>query len=436
MLLLIFLFPVLLLALPAAADDFPRPPSIRPAVEFWKQAFGSWVTDQIAFVDARNLDRLYEIRRLPPSDGTRERERLREELRARWKEELQDDLELLSGEGVDYDALHGRPYRLFRIWEGCRDPETYRTAAKNLRSQRGVRDRFLSGVARSARFADHFREIFREEGVPEELIYLPHVESSYQWNARSSAGALGMWQFMSGTARSFAMVVDDAVDERLDPYSAARGAARYLASAHRELGAWPLAVTSYNHGVDGMKNAVRTVGTTDIGTIIETYGGPLFGFAGRNFYPEFLATMDLADSLLSTPGNLELLEPLAHDAFTLPAYVKLPTVAETFGLDHAELAGLNPALSRSARDGELYLTRGYTLRLPNGLGPVAPDLFAAIPEAERPVIKPQHIYTVRRGDSLGGIARAFRTSVRTLQRLNGIHNPNRIRVGMVLKVPV
>jgi len=431
------LAPLLCAPNPASAPPdaaFPRPAALEPAVAFWTQVFTHWDGDQVVFFDARDLSRIYEVRRLPPSNGTRERERERERLRRHWKESLRDDLEALARPGVDYDALGGRQERLFAIWNDATDPTLYREAAENLRAQRGIREEFVEGVARSARYIDDFREVFREEGVPEELVFLPHVESSYRWNARSKVGATGMWQFMASTARNY-MVVSTAVDERLDPHAAARGAARYLQAAYDSLGAWPLAITSYNHGVLGMQNAVRTMGTTDIAAIIADYDGPLFGFAGRNFYPEFLAAMDCASALLADPGSLELDPPVPFDTFTLPAYVKLNQVAEALEVSPEELRALNPALKQGAARNEVHLTKGYRLKLPPGRGENAPQLFATLPPTQRPLTEPQRVYRVQRGDNLGSIARRFRTTVGTLQRLNGIRNPNQLRAGMVLKLP-
>jgi len=420
------------MALPAEA--FPRPAALDPAVAFWKDVFTRWDENQVVFFDEMDLSRVYEVRRLPASTGRRETEREREHLRAAWKESLVDDLHRLGRSDVDYDHLAGRRARLYRLLGESRDPETYLTAAENLRSQRGIRRSFLDGVARSARYAEAFKRIFREEGVPERLVYLPHVESSYRWNARSNVGALGMWQFMASTARKY-ILVDQAVDERLDPYTAARAAARYLQNAYDELGSWPLAITSYNHGVDGMKNAVRDMDTTAIDTIIAGYRGPLFGFAGRNFYPEFLAAADLAESLLADPGELVLDEPETFTTYPLPAYVKLNTVADAFGVSSRELVDLNPALRREARHNDLHLTKGFRLKVPVEVGPVADARFAAIPASHRPVQKPERTYRVRRGDNLGAIAARHRTSVRTLQRLNGIRNPNHLRAGMLLRLP-
>jgi membrane-bound lytic murein transglycosylase D len=418
----------------AEIDPFPFPPSLAPAVSFWRDVFTRWDEGQIVFHDARDLGRVYEVRRLPPPDGTRVRERLREELRATWKEAIAADLLRLAEPAVDYDRLEGRLLRYHLIWEGSRDPAVYRHAAESLRAQRGIRERFLAGVSRQARYADAFRAIFREEGVPEELVHLPHVESSYTWNARSSVGAAGMWQFMSATARRY-MLVNDAVDERFDPFTGARGAARYLREAHEALGSWPVAITSYNHGVDGMRNAVREMGGSDMAAIIAGYTGPLFGFAGRNFYPEFLAAMQAADSLLEHPGDLDLDEPLPFATFTLPAFVRAPVLARGLGLPVEELIVLNPALTPAATKGERYLPKGFTLRVPVSTGPNAGTLFAAIPESDRPRVEPQVTHRVRRGETLGAIAARFGTSVAALKRLNGISNPNRLRAGALLKLP-
>jgi peptidoglycan lytic transglycosylase D len=401
-------------------EPLPRPPALTPSVAFWKNVFGTWDDDQVVYFDSRYLDKIYEIHRLPSADGRRATDRRRETLRETWREALVRDLEALGRPGVNYDALEGRPRRLYEIWDRSREPQIYRDAAQSIRIQRGTRDNFAHGVARSARYLESFRRIFREEGVPEDIVFLPHVESSFRWDARST--------------RRY-MVVDQAVDERLDPHTAARSAARFLKECHDELGAWPLAVTAYNHGLDGMKNAVRETGSDDIGVIIQNYHGPLFGFAGRNFYPELLAVSEVAESILAYPGDLPLQEPMQFVTFELPAYVQLGTVARAFNLSPSHILALNPAIRHPAKRGDLYLTRGFALKLPlrEGLDPDA--LFASIPQAKRPLEKPMLTYRVRPGESLSAIAARHHTSVRALQHLNAISNPHQLRAGMLLKLP-
>ena len=139
---------------------------------------------------------------------------------------------------------------------------------------------------RSSSYATHIAETFANLGLPPELAVLPHVESSFNANAYSKVGAAGLWQFMRSTGRRY-MRVDDAVDERLDPYRSTEAAAQLLAYNYRVLGSWPLALTAYNHGAAGMRRAKESVGTDDFVKINRTYNSRTFGFASRNFFPSF-----------------------------------------------------------------------------------------------------------------------------------------------------
>src|SRR5262245_5280667 len=146
-------------------EPLPRPQGLTPAVAFWKSVFGTWDADEVAYFDSRRLDKVYEVHRLPAADGSRAMDRRRETLRENWREGLVRDLEALGRPGVDYDALEGRQRRLYDLWDQSRDPQTYRDAAGSIRIQRGTRDNFAQGVARSSRYLESFRRIFREEGV-------------------------------------------------------------------------------------------------------------------------------------------------------------------------------------------------------------------------------------------------------------------------------
>ena len=133
------------------------------------------------------------------------------------------------------------------------DVDRFRAAAGDdrLRTQTGVRERFREGVQSSRRYIKAMEEIFEREGVPVELTRLPLVESSFNLSATSKVGAAGIWQFMPATGRLYEMKVSNAVDERRDPLIATEAAARFLRSNYEKLGAWPLAITAYNHGPGG-----------------------------------------------------------------------------------------------------------------------------------------------------------------------------------------
>ena len=122
---------------------------------------------------------------------------------------------------------------------------------------------------------------------------MPHVESSFDPYAYSKVGAAGLWQFMRSTGRRF-LRIDAAVDERLDPYRATEAAAQLLSYNYRLLGSWPLAITAYNHGAEGMRRAREQLGTDDIVRIVRDYHSPTFGFASRNFYVSFLAALTVS----------------------------------------------------------------------------------------------------------------------------------------------
>jgi membrane-bound lytic murein transglycosylase D len=147
-------------------------------------------------------------------------------------------------------------------------------------------------MARQKGYLPAMQAILRQHGVPEELAHLTLVESCFNLEAYSKVGAAGVWQFMPSTGRQY-MTVDGAIDERRDPLRSTQAAAEHLRGDYEVLGTWPLAITAYNHGRGGMARAVRTVGTTDFGEISSNYRGPAFGFASRNFYPEFLAALEV-----------------------------------------------------------------------------------------------------------------------------------------------
>ena len=131
---------------------------------------------------------------------------------------------------------------------------------KRVRAQRGVKERFATGLELSRRYLEQMQEIFREEGLPVELTYLPLVESSFNIRARSPAGAVGIWQFMRTTGRRY-LRVNRSVDERRDPLESTRAAAQLLKENYAIFGDWPLAITAYNHGREGIMRAVSKVGS-------------------------------------------------------------------------------------------------------------------------------------------------------------------------------
>jgi membrane-bound lytic murein transglycosylase D len=274
---------------------FQKPGELEPAVEFWRKTYTVWHRSEVAFHDDRYLDVIYEVMVLPgdvDESLTSEQKEIIKQRRDFWKAQL-----FALESKLRYNVpLNANDRQLISKLErsGRQFNSVLNGAAERVRSQRGTRERFKRGLEISRRYDQQFRKIFREAGLPEDLAYLPHVESSFQPAAKSSAGAVGMWQFTKGAAKTF-IPAGDRVDKRLDPFASAIGAARYLSYAYRKLGDWPAAITSYNHGIGGMKRAQNQVGR-DFVRIVKTYDGPAFGFASRNYYAQFLAAREIASN--------------------------------------------------------------------------------------------------------------------------------------------
>ncbi|MBK1716805.1 lytic transglycosylase domain-containing protein [Thiocystis violacea] len=375
---------------------FPVPPEIQGNVDFWRHVYGVWSRGEVAIHDEEHIGVIYEVAKIPGPikagytasqeswlkgrmdyhkrrlDDLEQRVRADQRL-AESDRELLDKFKQAGGVG----ALYG--------------------ASERVRAQRGVRERFRRGVEISGRYDQSFREIMRRHGVPEDLAYLPHVESSFQTNARSSVGAGGVWQFMPSTGRQY-MTISGQVDERFDPILAADGAARYLSQAYQRLGSWPLAITSYNHGQGGMAKARSEYGN-DIGRIVKNYKGPAFGFASRNFYSEFVAAREVASHAdRYFPEGVRYEEPWLHDRLVLRDSMPAHHLARHYGTSKHQLADLNLHWRDSVVKGDGHLPPGSTVWLPQGTTrriashppPVqAPVLVARVePRAAKPLSAP------------------------------------------------
>ena len=277
------------------AGIFPKPAALEPAVGFWRKTYAVWQRSEVAYHDNRFMDVVYEVITLPGYVGeglTSEQKQIMNQRRDFW----QSQVSMLENKLRYNVALNASDRQLIAKLESTGRPlkAILAGASERVRAQRGTRERFKRGLEISGRYNLQFRKIFRDAGLPEELAYLPHVESSFQPAARSSAGAVGMWQFTKGAAQTF-MPGKNEVDRRLDPFASANGAANYLTHAYKKLGDWPTALTSYNHGIGGMKRAQNHMGT-DFVRIVDRYDGPAFGFASRNYYAQFLAAREIANN--------------------------------------------------------------------------------------------------------------------------------------------
>ena len=410
---------------PAAAnaqspDPFPRPPEIEPAVNFWLKVYTEINTRNGYLHDARDLSVIYETVPYNQRAISNARDRIR------------DDLRVLGG-GKRTELTSSQREILALFSESVSD-QTLRTAASNIRFQLGQSDRFLGGLRRSGAYREHIRQVIAEKGLPQELGILPHVESSFNPAAVSSASAAGMWQFGRATGQRF-MRIDHIVDERMDPYIATYAAMSLLEYNYSVLGTWPLALTAYNHGAGGMSRAVRETGTTDIETIIAEYRGRLFGFASRNFYAQFLAVLQIENDLERYYGDFTMDPAPEFREVRVDGFVDAQVLADSVGVSLEQLRSDNQALRPAVWEGNKRIPSGFPVKVRAGQVPAGNLLAMVSNDLKFAAQIPDVAYIVERGDSLSFIAERFDTSVSRLVALNQLPNRHRIRIGQRLLLP-
>ena len=272
-------------------------------MNFWIRVYTEVTTNEGFLHDERNLAVVYDTLKFGAGSSSRDRQRMVDDRRDRHIAALRRIIAALPTE-AGREALSAEDKRLLALWGPNPSPSFSRKRRTRIRFQLGQADRFKEGLIRSSSWETHIAETFANQGLPPELAVLPHVESSFNAAAYSKVGAAGLWQFMRSTGRRY-MRVDDAVDERLDPYRSTEAAAQLLAYNYRVLGSWPLALTAYNHGAAGMRRAKESVGTDDFVKINRTYNSRTFGFASRNFFPSFLAALTIDENPEKYFGALE-----------------------------------------------------------------------------------------------------------------------------------
>ena len=409
---------------------FPIPPELQRDVDFWVSIFSDYTTAQGVLHDNRNLAIVYERVDLPANMERRARQRNV----AKRREKLQATLRnLASGKR---NNLSEEEARVLALWPAGVSDATLKAASGQIRYQQGLKDRFRQGLIRSGRWRDFINAEFSALGVPIEMAALPHVESSYNPAARSHVGASGIWQFTRSTGRRF-MRIDHVLDERNDPFAATRAAGKLLAYNYSITGNWPMAITAYNHGLAGVRRAMRQFGDEAYTDIIRKYNGRTFGFASRNFYVAFLAAKQIdQDSERYFPGT-KADTPTDYATGVLKEYISVSDLTAALGVTQKQLAGHNPSLQETVWQGSKHLPKQFKLRLPAGLldAPISNLLANIDADKWQNSQLPDLFHTIARGDTLSQIAEAYNTRIATLVSLNNLSSSNRIRAGQQLRLP-
>ncbi len=427
-------FLLLILVLSAAgarADEiFPLPPALQPDVNFWVSIFTRYDSDEGVLHDNRNLDIVYGRLDLPANLSRRERQRRVKTKRERLQRVLRT---LAAGKR---DELSDEEARILGLWPAGVSNETFAAAARRVRYQQGLADRFRQGLIRSGRWRDYIEIEFGDLGVPVELAALPHVESSYNPDARSHVGASGIWQFTRSTARRY-LRVDHVIDERNDPFAATSAAGKLLAYNYSITGNWPMAITAYNHGLSGVRRAMRRYGDTAYVDILRNYNGRTFGFASRNFYVAFLAAKRVDQNAETYFPGIVIDRPIEFAHARLPGFVPADELTKALGVTATQVAMHNPALQPTIWQGSKYLPKGFGIRMPAVVLASSIDVLVekVPPEQWHRKQLPDLFHTIARGDTLSEIADRYSTRVSTLVALKNLGSRHRIRAWQRLRLP-
>ena len=290
-----------------------------------------------------------------------------------------------------------------------------------------LRGFLTEGLTRGAVYLPMVQTVFREEGLPLDLGFVPLVESAFKVSALSRASARGVWQFMRGTGKENGLSHDWYIDERADPEKATRAAAKYLKTLHNMFGDWHLALASYNGGPGRVQRAIKRSGLDDFWDLTAT--SRHLPRETRDYVPMILAAAIIARNPAQYGFEVPAALPFASDVLTVSRPVDLRRVAEWAGVPADEIRALNPELRRWTTP---IRAREYQLRVPVGsLSSVVDGYTSASPDDAASL----QWYTVKKGESLPTIARRLRVSRTDLAEANYLSAKARVLPGQRLVVP-
>jgi membrane-bound lytic murein transglycosylase D len=303
------------------------------------------------------------------------------------------------------------------------------------------------GFERSGRYREMAEKIFKEEGVPLDLIWLAQAESVWKPNALSRAAAKGIWQFIPSTGLRYGLAQTPWIDDRSQPEKSTRAAARYLKWLNQHFaGDWLLAMAAYNSGEGRVDDAIARCGYADFW---EIYKRGLLPQETRNYVPIILSIVIISKNQARYGINVAPDPPLRFDTFTLPSQTDLKVIADLIGTPFEAIQNLNPEVRR----GVSPPAQGYTVRIPAGLKKNLETAYANLPEDQRVrkvVIeralarssRPNSSYRTRtaahktrRGDTLSSLSQRYKVPINELARANGISTRGTLRVGQSLRIP-
>ena len=279
------------------------------------------------------------------------------------------------------------------------------------------------GLSRATVYMPMIFAIMDEVGVPRELGWSPLIESLYKTSAFSRAAAVGMWQFISGTARLYGMKVDYNLDERRDPVISTRTAAIYMRDLYEEYGDWSLVLAAYNAGKGRISRAMQRTGTTDFWRLAETRQIPR---ETRDHVPKIYAAILMGTDPELYGLNVVQRPPYVYEESVMDENTDLRVIADAAGVSDTVIRYLNPHIRG-------WVPKDYAVRIPPGSKSAFEEAIAAIPPAERIEFI---THRVARGETLSEIAARYGTRINAIVEVNQLRSANRLSINQRLIIPV
>lgn len=301
---------------------------------------------------------------------------------------------------------------------------------RELRSFQTVeRDFFLESYKRSGRYRNEMARALKDAGLPEELSWLPLVESGFKIRALSRARAFGLWQFIPSTGYKFGLKRNAWIDERLDPDKSTTAAIAYLKELHRMFGDWSTVLAAYNCGEGRVGRVIRSQKVNYLDNFWDFY--ERLPRETVRYFPRFLAVLTIINDPAQYGFSLpELDQPLPYETVQIERPVLLSAMAVKLGIEPGVLSALNPELRQDATP-----NTSYALRVPPGKGEA---LLASLDKMQKwsPPQVEYVVHRVRRGETLSLLALRYRTSMDKIMEVNNIRSGKLLRIGQRIKIPV